>query len=389
MIWVRRLLLFISAMMFLELFFFAVLSPLLPSLKHELGLSTAQAGLLVAMYALGGLVGAVPAVMIVVRAGVKLTAIASLATFAVVSVAFGLVHSYDALLATRFSQGLCAAALWTSAMVWLLEGAPVERRGEMLGFAFGVSEAGAIAGPVVGGVAAAIGRGWTFAAVAAFSLLLAAVGTRFQSPAPIADRQLRLRSMLSSAQVRTAMSIALLPAILLAAISVLAPLQQHRLGAGAGEIAATFGIAATVGILVRPLFGRWSDRQGPLRPIRLGLLASSPVVLAVPWMESRLTLALLVIAALVLTGVLWAPLMVMLSDACVAAGVSQVMAVAIMDLTWPPGNALGSSGGAALAQAAGQRWAYAAIAGALLIGFLTLSRAHAPVPVSASIPPTR
>jgi len=71
-IWVRRLLLFISAMMFLELFFFAVLSPLLPSLKHELGLSTAQAGLLVAMYALGGLVGAVPAVMIVVRAGVKL-----------------------------------------------------------------------------------------------------------------------------------------------------------------------------------------------------------------------------------------------------------------------------------------------------------------------------
>jgi hypothetical protein len=65
------------------------------------------------------------------------------------------------------------------------------------------------------------------------------------------------------------------------------------------------------------------------------------------------------------------------------------MAVAIMDLTWPPGNALGSSGGAALAQAAGQRWAYAAIAGALLIGFLALSRAHAPVPVSASIPPTR
>ncbi len=76
--------------------------------------------------------------------------------------------------------------------------------------------------------------------------------------------------MLSSADVRTAMWISILPAIVLAAVSVLAPLQQHGLGAGPGEIAATFGAAALDRHLVRPLFGRWSDRQGPLRPIRLG-----------------------------------------------------------------------------------------------------------------------
>jgi MFS family permease len=186
--------------------------------------------------------------------------------------------------------------------------------------------------------------------------------------------------MLSATNVRTAMWISILPAVLLAAVSVLAPLQQHGLGAGSGEIAATFGVAALTGILVRPMFGRWSDRQGPLRPIRLGLLASAPVVLLVPWMETRWAVALFVIGALVLTGVLWAPLMVMLSDACTAAGVGQIMAVAIMDLTWPPGNILGSAGGSAIAQAAGQRWAYATMAAALLCGFLVLSRGRAAVP---------
>jgi MFS transporter, DHA1 family, solute carrier family 18 (vesicular amine transporter), member 1/2 len=385
---VRRLLLLISALMFLELFFFAVLSPLLPQLKLELGLSTSQTGVLVAMYAFGALVGGIPAVVIAVRVGVRTTALASLTTFAAMSVAFGLAHSYDALLATRFAQGVAGAACWTAAMVWLLGAAPVARRGEMLGFAFGVSEAGAIAGPVIGGVAAAAGRSWTFAGIAAFSLLLGVVTLCFPSPPPVQDKRLALRSMLSSAQVRTAMWIAILPAIVLASISVLAPLQQHSLGAGPSEIAATFGVAAIVGILIRPIFGRWSDRRGPLRPIRLALLASFPVVLAVPWAESRWAVALLVIAALVLTGVLWAPLMLMLSDACSAAGIGQVMAVAIMDLTWPPGNALGSSGGSAIAQAAGQRWAYAAIAAALLVGLLALSHGREPVADGLYLPRT-
>lgn len=383
----RRLLILISAFMFLELFFFAVLSPLLPGLKHELGLSTSQAGVLVAMYALGALVGAIPATLVALRAGVKATAIPSLLAFAAMSVAFGLAGSYEALLAARFAQGVAGAALWTAAMVWLLEAAPVARRGQMLGVAFGVSEAGAVAGPAIGGVAAGAGRASTFVAIAVICAGLALVAMRAEAPKAPADRRLELGSMGSSASVRTAMGIAVLPAVLLAAISVLAPLQQHALGAGAGEIAAIFGIAALGGVLVRPAFGRWSDRRGPLRPIRIGLLASAPVVLGVPWLDSRVAAAALTIAALVLTGVLWAPLMVMLSDACTAAGVGQIMAVVIIDLTWPPGNALGAAGGAAIAQAAGQRWAYATMAAALLGGYLALGRSRGQLAAEVQAPP--
>jgi predicted MFS family arabinose efflux permease len=381
---VRRLLALTTSLMFLELVFFTVLSPLLPDLKHQLGLSTSQAGVLVAMYAVGCAVGAIPALMIVVRLGVRTTALVSLATFAAMSVVFGLADGYGALLAARFVQGLAGATCWTAAMLWLLEVAPLQRRGELLGFAFGVSEAGAIAGPAAGGIAAAAGRATTFAAIAGLCVLLGLVTTRFAGPPPPPRKRLELGPALASRQIRKVMWITLLPAIVLAAISVLAPLQQHRLGAGSTEIAATFGVAAILGIVVRPFYGRWSDRRGPLRPVRAGLLACAPAVLVIPWVHTRLGTAALIIVALILIGVLWAPVMVMLSDACTAAGIAQLMVVATMDLTWPPGNIVGSAGGAALAQAAGERVAYAALAAALLAGYFALGRrASTPEPAVA------
>lgn len=375
----RRLLALTTALMFLELVFFTVLSPLLPGLKHDLGLSTSQAGVLVAMYAVGCAVGAIPSLMIVVRLGVRTTALVSLATFAAMSVVFGLAHGYDALLLARFAQGLAGAACWTAAMLWLLEVAPLERRGELLGFAFGVSEAGAIAGPTAGGIAAAAGRGATFVAIAVLCALLALITTRFDAPPAPAEKRLGLGSALGAPNVRKVMWITLVPAILIAAISVLAPLQQHRLGAGSGEIALTFAVAAILGITVRPFYGRWSDRQGPLRPVRIGLLACTPVIVALPWMQTRFGAAVLIALALILIGVLWAPVMVLLSDACAAAGMGQLMVVAMMDLTWPPGNIVGSAGGGALAQVAGQRVAYAAMAASLLAGYVALSGRRAPV----------
>ena len=370
----RRLLALISAILFLEMLFMAVLSPLLPELQRELGLSTSQAGILLATYAFGAMIGAVVSIFVAMRLGAKGTALVSLLAFAATSVAFGFADSYPALLVTRSAQGVAGAACWMGAMVWLLEVAPPPRRGEWLGLAFGVSEAGAIAGPVIGGFAASVGRPAMFVGVAVLSLVLALATTRFPAPPRVRGGGLHLRAMVSSGRVRTTMAVAMLPAIVLAAVSVLAPLQQHALGAGAGEIAATFAAAALAGILIRPLYGRWSDRHGPVRAIRLGLLANVPFIVLLPWLGGRWAVALGIVLVLVLDGVLWAPLMVMLSDACVAVGVGQIMAVTVMNLTWPPGNIIGAAGGAAITQAAGQRWAYAIMGAALLAGFLVLGR---------------
>ena len=374
----RRLLALTTSLMLLELMFFTVLSPLLPGLKHDLGLSTSQAGVLVAMYAVGCAVGAIPALLIVVRLGVRMTALVALATFATMSLLFGLAHGYDELLAARLVQGFAGAACWTAAMLWLLETAPLDRRGELLGTAFGVSEAGAIAGPAAGGVAAAVGRGPTFGAIAAICVGLAFVTTRFLAPAPPTDKRLGLGAALSAPNVRKVMWITLLPAIMLAAISVLAPLQQHRLGARSGEIAATFAAAAVLGIAIQPLYGRWTDRRGPLRPLRFGLLACAPILVAIPWMHTDFGTAALVVAALILVDVLWAPVMVMLSNATAAVGLGQLVVVAVMDLTWPPGNIVGSAGGGALADLVGEKATFAVMASLLLAGCVALSGRRAP-----------
>jgi len=381
----RRLLALTTSLMLLELMFFTVLSPLLPGLKHELALSTSQAGVLVAMYAVGCAAGAIPALLIVVRLGVRTTALVALATFAAMSLLFGLAHGYEELLAARLLQGLAGAACWTAAMLWLLETAPLARRGALLGTAFGVSEAGAIAGPAAGGVAAALGRGLTFGAIAAICAGLALVTTRFSAPPPPAEKRLGLGAALSAPNVRRVMWITLLPAMMLAAISVLAPLQQHRLGARPGEIAATFAAAALLGIAIQPLYGRWTDRRGPLPPLRFGLLACAPILLAIPWMQTSFATAALVVLALILVDVLWAPAMVMLSDATTTVGLGQLVVVATMDLIWPPGNIVGSAGSGALADLFGERATFAVLAGLLLAGCVALSGRRAPAPEPAPV----
>lgn len=374
----RGLLALVSALLFLETVFLTLISPLLPHLQDELGLSTTQAGMLLGMYALGGLLAAVGAVAVTNRYGARAAGAASLLVFALASLGFGLADSYLGLLATRLMQGLAGAACWTAGMVWLLEVAPVSRRGEMIGAAFGVAEAGAIAGPFFGGLAASLGRAEVFGAIAVFCLLLGAVTVRFPAP-PTKHEPLRPGAMYRSRRVRAAVLLAMLPAATLATIGVLAPLQQDGLGAGAGEIAITFGLAALAGILVRPLWGRWSDRRGPLLAVRTGMLVNVPVLAVLPWLDSRLGAALLICLALNLVGVLWAPLMVILSDACLAVGAGQAMAVAVMNVTWPPAALLGSVGGAAVAQASSQRLTYGLIAAALLGAFFVLGSRRSPL----------
>lgn len=373
----RSLLGLLSAQLFLEATFFALLAPLIPSLKHDVHLSTSAAGVLVAMYGVGGILGAIPSTLFAARVSARATAVLGLGTFAVTSVVFGLAHDYELLLAARLAQGIGGAACWTGGMVWLLEVAPVARRGELVGIGFGVAEAGAILGPVLGGIAVAIGRGPTFAGIAVVSLLLA-VATARMPPPPATHRQLRLGRTLASRRVRIAMWVSGLPALLLSAVGVLAPLQLHRLGAGSGEIAVTFAVAAGIGVLTRPLVGRLSDRRGPLLPIRIGLLASIPIVLAVPWPEARWAAILLIAAALIAAGIFWPPLMAMLSDASTAIGAGQVTAVAMMNLAWPPGNIVGAAGGGAIAQAAGERITYGAMAALLLAALIVFLREREP-----------
>src|SRR5919108_4319128 len=105
----RRLLGLISATVLLESTFFSVLAPLLPYYEDEFGLSTAALGLLSAVYAAGGLAGALPSGVLAVRVGVRPTVLGGLAIIVSTSVAFRLADSAWVLYAARFRPGVGSA----------------------------------------------------------------------------------------------------------------------------------------------------------------------------------------------------------------------------------------------------------------------------------------
>lgn len=369
-----RLVALVAAMLFMMSLFASALAPLLPQLKHDGGLSTFQTGLLVAVYGVGAIAGLVPAALAAPRVGVKPTALVGLAVLAVATAAFGLARGFDALLSARLLQGAGDYACGTAALAWLFDAVPRARRGQMTGVVFGAGAVGGLAGPLFGALAVAIGRGVSFGAVAVLALALALFAARFPAPPPMPGAELRLRHALSSRAVRTAVLLSALPALLGSAIGVLGPLQLHRLGAGAGAIAACFAAAALVGTPLRPIVGRWSDRSGPRRPLTVVLAVSLPIVVAIPWVGGVVGAGALIALALIAGGDLWAPLLSMLSDACVAAGATQVSAMTLVNLAGAPASAVGPSGAAAIGEALGQRAAYAALGALLLAGVVILVR---------------
>src|SRR5579871_328478 len=161
----RRLVLVISAVVFVDTMFYAVVAPLLPTLVHELHLSKLSAGVFTAAYPAGTLIGALPGGWLASRWGPRATVYAGLGLLSCSSVAFGFASSIGLLDLARFVQGLGGACSWAGGMAWLISETPVQTRGAVIGGALGAAIAGSLFGPVLGTLAHAIGRAPVFSSV--------------------------------------------------------------------------------------------------------------------------------------------------------------------------------------------------------------------------------
>jgi predicted MFS family arabinose efflux permease len=374
----RRLLGLISATVLLESTFFSVLAPLLPYYEDEFGLSTSALGLLSAVYALGGLTGALPSGILAVRLGVRPTVLGGLAIIVATSVAFGLADSAWALYAARFGQGVGSALAWTGGLAWLVAAAPRERRGELIGIAMGAAVGGALLGPVLGAFASVVGPAPAFAAVAATGVVLA--GWAWTTPAeqPSAEPQ-PVRGLFSAFGEREILAgfwLVSLAAFLLGVVSVVAPLELDALGWGAVGISAAFFVSAGVETALTPFIGRWSDRYGRLVPVRGGLVAAVALSIVLPWIDVRWPALLLVIAALIAYGVFWVPGTALLSDGAETARLDQGLGFALLNAAWAPANVVGAALGGVLTEAVGDAGAYL-LAAALCVATLAAAQSTA------------
>ena len=369
----RKLLLLVSAVVLVDTSFYAAITPLLPDLTEEFGLSKTGAGILAAAYPVGTFVGGLPGGMLAARVGVKPTVLLGLALMVLSSVAVAFAASILVLDIARFVQGVGGAASWAGAMAWLAGAAPREKRGQMIGSAMGAAIAGALLGPVIGVVADLAGFELVFCLIALIGVGLMVWTWRTPAAAPLGDGSLRgLAGALRNGQVRTGLLLITVPGLLFGTLSVLGPLRLDELGATTAAIGAIWLMSAAFEAIVSPLAGRFSDRRGPLAPLLGGLIGGAITFALLPWPDDAVTLGVLIIIGSPVIGLLWAPSMAMLSDGADAVGLEQGLAFGLMNLTWATGQALGDVGGARLGEAAGDEVAYLTLSVICIVAFAVL-----------------
>jgi predicted MFS family arabinose efflux permease len=359
----KSLVVLVSAIVLCDTIFYSAITPLLPTYADEHGISKTGAGILEATYAAGTLIGAIPAGILAARVGVRATVLLGLALLGISSFVFGIADSIIVLDVARFMQGVGGACSWAGALAWLVALSPAARRGELIGTAMGAAIVGALLGPALGALAEAIGTVPVFSLAAVLAAGLAAVSLRI--PAPERSGAADPRSLGRAARdprVAGGMALTALPGVLFAAIGVLGPLRLDALGAGSLAIGATFIAASTLEAISSPIVGRVSDRLGRLVPIRAGLLCATPLLLLIPHPETAWIVAALIVFVSPAIGASWAPAMALLADGIEARGVNVAMGFSLVNAAWGIGHVTGGAGGGALADAAGDVTAFAALA---------------------------
>ena len=360
----RRLVLMLSAVVAVDTMFYTALAPLLPHFATHFGLGKGGAGVLAATYAAGVLAASVPGGMAASRLGPKSAVLFGVALTAVATLGFGLAGDKWTLVAARFAQGIGSAFSWAGALAWLVAAAPPNRRGTMIGATMGAAVFGALLGPVLGAIATVAGVRPTFIGVS-----VAGVGLwAWVASSPGTPAQPQRLSALRRADVRMlgALWLLVLPAFLFGVLDVLAPLHLHAEGWGGVAIGAVFLAAAALETALNPLLGRFTDRHGRTLPIRLALLGSIGVSLALAGASAALLVAVLLLVASIVYGAFFTPGMALISDSAERNGIAHGLVFGVMNGAWAVGNVIGPAAGGVLAQSAGDALSYLLLAGICL-----------------------
>jgi MFS family permease len=362
-----------------EVVFFVMLGPLLPHYANTLHLGRTGAGVLSGSYAFGCGIAALPAGLLVARAGAHRVTIAGLVLVGAACLAFALGSDVYALDAARLAQGVGGAAVWAGAISWLLALGEGTGRGRLIGLAFSAAGVGACLGPALGALGSAVGTQGVFVGIACAILALAAAGAVLaRRPLPtLPPASIGPLAAFAEPQARAAIAFVALPSLAFGVGGVLLPLRLHALGASAGLIAAAFIATAVLDTIVNPPVGRWYDGPSRRRVLHatLALSIGLTVLVGLPLSEAGLLVAM--VLAWPILGLLWIPGLADMTAAVERIGGGIGLALGLFNLAWAIFQALGAIIGPALARV-GEATPFIVLAVLFAVGLAALSRAGAP-----------
>jgi MFS family permease len=349
----RRLLLLVAVLVFVDTMLYAALTPLVPHFTDELGLSKLRAGILVAAYPAGALIGGLPGGAAAARLGPRRAVIVGLVGMSLASLGFAVADSFWTLFAARLVQGLGSAFTWAGAFAWLLAAAPRERRGQLIGSALGAAVFGALFGPVIGAAAALAGRGPIFAGLAALGVVLIAATLRLE-PAPVEHPSAAaIGRALRDYRFGAGLVLMALASLVFGVLSVLGPLHLSAAGWGAAGIGGVWLVGAGLETVGSPLVGRLLDLRGRLLPVRVILAVGIALALGLAAGPRPLFYVPLVVASATVFGMLFTPAFALIADGAEKVGLAQGMAFGFMSAAWATGAFVGPAAGGAIAGATG------------------------------------
>jgi predicted MFS family arabinose efflux permease len=371
----RRLLVLIYALIFVDEMALLSLVPLVPSYRDALHLSGFESGLLLSSASLAIVIGSIPGGLAGDRLGSRRMTLLAGCLLAASCLGQGLAPNLWTLIAARLLFGLASSVIWSAGLSWLSDSAG-DRPGA-LGAVMAVAGVGGMVGPVFAGVLAdRLDRGAPFLALSAMALVLVAALAAADRGSERRHEQHRLSQIMGlvsrDALIGGALAMMVLGGFSDGVVNLVGPAQLSDAGRSASWIGVVLSLAAGLFIVFSALVAR-AGRAAVTLTVGAVCTALSALVLG-PVLASGA--ALLVAAMLLLRsaplGAMYAITFPLGARGARRSGIGAGAVNGLLGFAWGGASFAGAIVAGSGVEAAGARAVYALLAGCCILATVAL-----------------